>query len=314
MKYRVLISAPYFQDVIERFRPHLEENDIELVIPEVNERLEEDDLLEYIEDIHGIMCGDDRLTPRVLAKASKLKVISKWGTGIDSIDKEECERLGIWLCNTPNAFTEPVADSTLAYILCFARKTLQMDKAMKEGVWKKIPGFSLREKTLGIIGFGNIGKAVAKRASAFGMTILANDIKEIDQKLADTYSVKMVLKDEIYEKADFISMNCDLNDSSYHILDEAAFIKMKRTPFVINTARGPLVKEEALINALNDSKIAGAGLDVFEHEPIPKNSELLKMDNVLVAPHNSNSSPMAWERVHENTIKNLIEGLNNNER
>lgn len=314
MKYKVLISAPYFQNVIERFRSHLEANDIEIIIPQVNERLEEDDLLEYIEEIHGIMCGDDRFTRRVLAKAHKLKVISKWGTGIDSIDQEECKRLGILVCNTPNAFTEPVADSTLAYILCFARKTIWMDKAMKAGVWEKIPGFSLREKTLGIIGMGNIGKAVAKRACAFGMKILANDIKEIDSKEIEMYGVKMVSKNEIYKEADFISLNCDLNETSVHLLDKEAFFKLAKKPFIINTARGPLIEENSLIDALKEGQVSGAGLDVFEHEPLALNSELLEMENVLTAPHNSNSSPMAWERVHENTIKNLIEGLNNNDR
>lgn len=309
MKYKVLISAPYFQDVIERFREYLIQHDIEIIIPAVRERLEEEELLTYITDIDGVMCGDDRFTERVLRAAPKLKVISKWGTGIDSIDAEACKKYGMKLCNTPNAFTEPVADSVLAYMLCFARKTPWMDTAMKKGVWKKIQGFALREKTLGVIGVGNIGKAVVKRARAFGMRVLGNDIRAIDEAFVQETGVEMVALASIYKDADFISLNCDLNQTSKYILNRDSFKLLEKKPFIINTARGPLIHEESLIQALQEGCIAGAGLDVFEHEPLPLNSPLLAMDEVLIAPHNANSSAEAWERVHQNTINNLIKGL-----
>ena len=300
-----------YKGVIERFRPYLEENNIEIIVPNVNERLEEEDLSEYIEYIDGVMCGDDKFTRNILSRAKRLKVISKWGTGVDSIDIKACEEFGIKLCNTPNAFTEPVADSVLAYMLCFARKTPWMDKHMKNGVWEKIPGFALREKVLGIIGVGNIGRAVTKRARAFGMRVMGNDIKEVDPEFVSETGIEMVSKDDIFKEVDILSMNCDLNATSRHILDETAFSQMKKQPFVINTARGPLIKEEALIHALKNGVVSGAGLDVFEEEPLPVTSELMKMENVLIAPHNSNSSPNAWERVHQNTISNLLEVLRN---
>ncbi len=309
MKYKVLISAPYFQDVIERFRPILAANNAEIIIPNVDERLEENELLSIISDIDGVICGDDRFTPRVLHKATKLKVISKWGTGIDSIDKEECSRLGIKLCNTPNAFTSPVADSVLGYILSFARNIPWMDKQMKSGVWKKIPGFSLSEKVLGVVGIGNIGKAVVKRARGFDMKVLGHDIKTIDESFVTSHELDMVSLEYLLQQSDVISLNCDLNPTSIHILNSEAFCKMGKKPLIINTARGPLIKEIDLIEALNSGVISGAGLDVFEDEPLAADSVLLKMDNVLVAPHNSNSSPEAWEHVHKNTVKNLLEGL-----
>ncbi len=192
MKWKVLISAPYMQDVIENFRSTFEENGIELVIPLVSERLEEEELLQYIEDVDGVICGDDRFTNRVLESATNLKVISKWGTGIDSIDQDACTRLGIALYNTPNAFSEAVADSVICYLLCFARKIPWMDREMKQGIWKKIPGFSLRENTLGVIGVGNVGKTVVQRAQCFGMRILGNDLVEMPSDFMNQTGIQMV--------------------------------------------------------------------------------------------------------------------------
>lgn len=161
MTHRVLISAPYMLPAIDRFRPLFIERDLEIVIPQVNERLEEEELLEYIGDIDGAICGDDRFTSRVLESAHKLKVISKWGTGIDSIDQKACRKLGIQVRNTPNAFSIPVADSVIGYILCFCRNILQMDRQMHGGLWDKVPGSAIHECSLGIIGVGNVGKTLA---------------------------------------------------------------------------------------------------------------------------------------------------------
>lgn len=305
-KKKVLISAPYFLPVVERFRPVFDKHNMEMVVASVQERLEEKDLLKLIGDIDGVICGDDRFTEKVLKSAPKLKVISKWGTGIDSINQDACRRLGIAVKNTPNAFTQPVADSVMCYILTFARKIPWMDKDMKQGIWKKIPGVALNETTLGIIGMGNIGKAVARRAVSFGMRVLGNDIKDIDRDFLKEVGVEMVEKDKIYAEADFISLNCDLNPTSKHILKAEVFQMMKKKPYVINASRGPLIKEADLVKALKSGRIAGAGLDVFEEEPLPKKSPLLKMDNVLMAAHNSNSSPRAWEHVHQNKTSLLF--------
>lgn len=295
---------------IERFKPVFDHYNIELLVPEVNERLEEEEILTYAGQFDGAICGDDRYTARVLqACAPRLKVVSKWGTGTDSIDRAACDRLGIQLRNTLNAFTLPVADSVLGYILAFARQQPWMDRAIKAGEWKKIPGRSLSECTLGVIGVGNIGKAVLRRASAFGMTLLGNDIVPIPTDFLSEFKVSSVSLSELAQRSDFISVNCDLNPTSKHLVNQSLLAQMKPTAILINTARGPIVNEKDLVDALQEKKIAGAGLDVFEDEPIPSNSPLLKMDNVLLAPHNSNSSPTAWENVHWNTIRNLLLGL-----
>jgi D-3-phosphoglycerate dehydrogenase len=308
-KYRVLITAPYFLPVVERFRPRFDEHDIELVVHDVGERAEEEDLLEVIDSIDGVICGDDRFTERVLQCAARLRVISKWGTGIDSIDQEACLRLGIAVCNTPDAFSLPVADTVLGYALAFARNACAMDQAMKRGEWRKIPGFSLSEATFGIVGVGDVGRRVAERAAAFGGRLLGTDIREIDPDVVDSTGLQSVSLGELLRQSDIVSVNCDLNPTSYHLIDAEKLSWMRSTAFLINTARGPIVDQAALVAALQSGELGGAALDVFEDEPLPDDSPLVVMDNVLLAPHNANSSPTAWERVHQNTFENLVREL-----
>jgi D-3-phosphoglycerate dehydrogenase len=306
----VLFSAPYMIPSLDRFRPVLDRHGLDLIIPEVQERLEEAEILKYAGQFDGAVCGDDRYTARALeACVPRLKVISKWGTGVDSIDAAACERLGVKLCRTPNAFTLPVADTVMGYILAFARRQPWMDKAVKAGIWNKIPGRSLSECTLGIIGVGNIGKALVRRARAFGMNLLGNDIVEIDHVFLAETGLKMVDLENLLKQSDFVSVNCDLNPTSLRLINLRTLSLMKPEAVLINSARGAIVEETALVAALQSGRIAGAALDVFEVEPLPVESPLVKMDNVLLAPHNANSSPAAWERVHWNTIRNLLEGL-----
>ncbi len=308
--FTVLFTAPYMIPFLDRFRPLLEGYGLQLIVPEVRERMEEEDLLRYAGQFDGAICGDDRYTARVIeACIPRLKVISKWGTGIDSIDASACSRYGIKIGRTPNAFTTPVADTVLGYLLAFVRRQPWMDKAMKAGAWEKIPGKALSEAILGIVGVGNIGKAVARRARAFGMTVLGNDIVEVDHVFVNETGIRMTDLDTLLAESDFVSLNCDLNPTSYHLMNARTLARMKPSAVLINTARGPIVEEKALIEALQAGRLGGAALDVFEVEPLPLDSPLMKMDNVLLAPHNANSSPAAWERVHRNTIRNLLEGL-----
>lgn len=306
----VLVSAPYLIPEWSRFETIFKKVGIQITIAEVDERLEEEQLLPFAGEIDGVICGDDRFTANVLkAFAPRLKVISKWGTGIDSIDQETAKSLGIKIFNTPGAFTEPVSDSVMAYILAFARGTYWLDRAMKAGEWNKIPGKALHECSLGVVGVGRIGKAVLRKAHAFGMQLYGTDILEIPEQFVDQVELEVCGFDELLASSDFVSLNCDLNPTSYHLMDGRAFRLMQPSAFLINTARGPVVKESALIDALKKRSIAGAGLDVFEDEPLPEASPLRQMSHVLLAPHNSNSSPEAWERVHRNTIQNLLTGL-----
>ncbi|MEK6221280.1 MAG: D-glycerate dehydrogenase, partial [Chloroflexota bacterium] len=161
----------------------------------------------------------------------------------------------------------------------------------------------------GVIGVGDIGKAVIRRARVFGMKIIATDIIEIDSDFVLEFGVEMTTLDEVLANADYLSLNADLNDTSRHIINAETLKKMKSTSVVINSARGPLIDENALITALHAKRIGGAALDVYEFEPLPQDSPLIQMENVMLAPHNANSSPAAWEKVHWNSIRNLCVGL-----
>ena len=305
---RVLISAPYFQPVLDRFRHRFDERGIELVVPPVEERLEEPELLKLIPGIDGVVCGDDRFTAKVIAAADSLKVISKWGTGVDSIDATACAAHGVALCRTPNAFSEPVADSVLGYALAFARNQPALDRAMKGGEWQKVPGVSLGEMTFGIIGVGDVGTAVAKRVVGFGSELIGTDIAPIREE-ALGYGLESTNLEDLLQRSDIVAVCTDLNPTSHHLIRRETLAMMKPTAVLINAARGPLVREPDLVTALQSGAIRGAALDVFEDEPLPLDSPLRAMDHVMLAPHNANSSPGAWEKVHENTLANLFREL-----
>ena len=306
----VLVSAPYFIPVLGRFRAIFDACNVRLRIASVKERLSEEELMAYAGQIDGAICGDDGFTARVLrAAAPRLRVISKWGTGIDSIDREEAARLGIAVFNTPGAFTQAVADSVLGGVLAFARRIPWADRDMKAGDWSKPSARALHECTLGVVGVGTIGKAVLRRAVPFGMRLLGNDIVTLDPGFVAEVGLEVVSLERLLEESDFVSLNCDLNPTSRGLINGQALKRMKPTAVLINTSRGPVVEEVALAAALQAGRIAGAALDVFVEEPLPPSSPLRAMENVLLSPHNSNSSPEAWERVHRHTVENLLRGL-----
>ena len=309
MTWRVLISAPKFLSVVEEFRARLESAGIEVVTVPVRERLSETELLEVVETIDGAICGDDRFTEKVLRAAPRLKVISKWGTGIDSIDTGAAAKLGIRVCNTPNAFTDAVADTTLGYVLSFARGLPWMDADVRSGLWIKPDLISLRECTLGVVGVGNIGKAVVRRARAFGTRVIGTDPVAIDSSFLAETGLTMTSLDSLLEDSDFVSLHCDLNPTSLHLIGRNELKVMKSSASLINTARGPIVDEAALVDALREQWIAGAALDVFEVEPLPADSPLRDFSNCLLATHNANNSREAIKRVHESTIDNLLTAL-----
>lgn len=307
---KILVTAPYMLPYMDRFRPILNAFGYETIEPKVNERFEAEDILKYAHQFVGTLCGDDRYTRAVQqACLPELKVISKWGTGIDSIDQVAAKELGIMIGNTPGAFTVPVTESILGYMLAFARRQPWMDKAMKAGEWKKIPGKTLQESSLGVIGVGRIGKCLLQYAKTFGMKLYGNDIIEIDPGFIAEVGVEMLPLDELLAKSDFISLNCTLNPTSLHLINAETLKMVKPGAVLINTCRGPVVHEAALVEVLQAGKLAGAALDVFEEEPLPQDSPLLGMENVMIAPHNTNSSPYYWERVHWNTLRNLLIGL-----
>jgi D-3-phosphoglycerate dehydrogenase len=313
-KWKILITAPYFQAVYQKYERRLDELGLDAIVPHVEERLSEHELLSVIEGVDGVISGDDEFTEKVLRKADRLKVISKWGTGIDSIDKEAATRLGIPVRNTPGAFSEPVADTVFSFMLLFSRALHLQDADIRNGIWEKRTCFALNGLTLGIVGVGDCGKAVARRAGGFGLRLLGNDIVEVDQDFVKETGITMMKLEPLLEQADFVSMNCDLNHTSYHLMNSERFAGMKQGSYFITTCRGPVTDEKALIDALASGRIAGAGVDVFEDEPLPSDSPLRTMDNVVMSPHNANADPATADRIHESTLRHLMEELEKHPR
>ena len=306
MKKKIMISAPYLieESQMDIIFDNFSEDEYDLIIPNVNERLSEDELMNLsIVDVDGIICGDDEITKRVIDNLPHLKVIVKWGTGIDSINKDYAESKGIKVLNTPDAFTIPVAETTIGLILSFIRTINESNFLMKHDKWLKPKGKTISELTIGIIGFGKIGYKVAELLQHFGNpTIIYYDIVKKPTNLTEYRTL-----DELLSKSDVITLHCDLNPTSRHILDEDAFSQMNY-PYIINTARGGLIDQLDLVDALDTGKIAGAGLDVYENEPLI-DPFLKKMKNVIMLSHNANSSQKYWDKVHNNSIKMLKENL-----
>jgi len=295
--------------VVGEFRARLESEGVELVLARVRERLCEEELLPLVGDVDGVICGDDRFTERVLRAAPRLRVISKWGTGIDSIDARAAAALGVRVCNTPGAFTDAVADTALGYVLCFARRLFEMDRDVRRGLWSKPEAISLSECTLGVVGVGSIGRAVVRRARAFGMRVLGNDTAPVPESFVAETGLDVTTLGELLSSSDFVTLHCDLNPTSFHLIGRAELSAMRASAYLVNTARGPLIDEPALAEALRCGRIAGAALDVFEVEPLPDDSPLRELDNCLLAPHNANASHSARRRVHLSTIDNLLRAL-----
>jgi len=308
--WKVLVSAPRAVSEIAHYEAALRPAGCNVVTRTPVERLTEAELLPIVSYIDGMICGDDQITGRVLDAAPRLRVICKWGTGIDSIDVAGARMRGVVVCNTPGAFTDAVADTVLGYILLFARQLDRMAADMRAGLWQRRPLVSLNECTLGIVGLGQIGSAVASRAAACGMRILATNLDEGSRSSrAVTAGIEIVPLESLLADSDFVTLHTDMRPENRRLIGAAELAQMKPTGVLINTARGALVDEDALVSVLQGGRLAGAALDVFEEEPLAKDSPLRGMPNVYLAPHNANASATAAGRVHANCIRNVLQVL-----
>ncbi len=310
---RVLVTSPPFLQVAERYERELQLHGIELVLKYPDQCFTEAEMKRMIGDIDGIICGDDQITEEVLKNANRLKVISKWGVGLDSINIEAAEARGIPVCNSPGAFSDACADAVMGYVIMLARGLHKTHALMVRGKWQKVPGMLLRGRTLGIIGVGNIGRQVARRAVAFGLRVIGNDICPVPRSFVAETRIEMCKKEELFSGSDFVVVSCDLNPGTLGLISAQALGKMKRSAYLVNVARGPIVDTQALVDALRDGRIAGAALDVFEDEPLPSDSELRLLDNCILGAHNAYNADAAVEYVHRNTVDNLLKYLCNSE-
>lgn len=309
MKWRVLITCPQVQQVIDRFRPLFAEHGVEIELPHVVQQLSESSLLAIIDRFDGVIAGDDIFTQKVLEGGKNLKVVAKYGVGVDAIDLEAARRLGVRVSNTPDAFADEVADVIMGYLILLARQLHKLDQSVRSGEWDKIRGVSLRGRTLGVVGVGSIGRAVVRRAVVAGIDVVGYDVAPVQTSFVDETGVSVVGFEELLGISDFISLSCNLTPSNHHMLGAREFDLMKAGVFIVNTARGALIEEPALVQALRDGKVAGAALDVFEQEPLPSDSPLRQFGSCIFGTHNSSNTVEAAVRTSELTIRNLLDGL-----
>jgi D-3-phosphoglycerate dehydrogenase len=283
---------------------------LHVAVPEIaGQHLEGDALVAALVGCVGVIAGDDRFTADVLGRCPELRTISKWGSGIDGIDQQAAAERGITVTNTPGMFDDEVADVAMAYVTMLARGLHLVDRGVHAGQWPKPPGRSLRGATLGIIGLGGIGRAVAARAAVAGMGLVGCDPSPASAAKARAIGVDVTTLDGLLATSDFISVNCPLNESTFHLLDERAFARMRDGAYLVNTGRGAVVATDALVAALESGHLRGAALDVMEKEPPPPDDSLLQLRHVILGSHNASNTVEASARVHVLAIENLVHSL-----
>jgi D-3-phosphoglycerate dehydrogenase len=303
-KYKVVITD-CDHGSIEEEKEEFGRVGAELILAQVQE---EEDLIRACREADGLINQYALLTRRGLEHLPNCKVVSRYGVGVDSVDLKAATDLGIIVANVPDYCIEEVADQTIALILTLVRKTAFFDQKVKSNQWDfrlGIPIYRTRGKTLGLVGCGKIGLEVAKRISAFGVRVIAFD--PYIEKPHEVIELKDI--DTVLKESDFISIHCPLNDSTRHLIGDEAFKKMEKRPILINTSRGPIIDEKALIQALKEGLISGAGLDVLEKEPPDSQNPLLKMENVILTPHVSFYSVESISELKRRTAKNVADVL-----
>ena len=304
---KVLITPRSFgQPDISAFRI-LEQAGLEIVKNESGKILSEEMLANLIQDCDGVILGVDPFTAKVLDRAPKLKAIAKYGVGVDNIDLEACKKRNISVSRTVGANVNAVADYAFALMLSVSRQIIPIDQRCRAGDWGKSTSLDVYGKTLGLVGLGAIGKGVAARARGFDMHVLAYD-PFWDEAYAAEAGIQRASLDELYQKADFISIHVPLNEETRGLIGARELEMMKPTAILINTARGGVVDEDALLEALQSGKIYGAGLDVFEEEP-PSNTQWFARSNVVIGSHCAASTVGATEQMSRMAAENLVRDL-----
>jgi len=267
-------------------------------------RMNDDDLVDFFSDADAVIVGLEKITPELLNKLPRLKMIAKYGVGLDNVDMTACSDRGIRIGWTGGVNKRSVAEMALGFMLALIRNLYSTSNQMKQMVWNKSGGFQLSGKTVGIIGLGNIGKELVTLLKPFGCNIIVNDIADISLFAAEN-ELKIVSKSELISSADLISIHTPANTNTLNLFTLIEFKMMKPTAFIINTARGGIINEGDLKIALKDRLIAGAALDVYEPEP-PIDRELLEMENVICTPHTGGNAAEAVFAMGESAINHLL--------
>jgi len=308
-KPKVLVTRRVPQECLDLLTPHFELEHFNKGVAIPRQRL-----LKSVKDKDGLLCLlTDKIDAELLAAAPRLRAVSTFSVGYDHIDVPACKARGVAVTNTPGVLTESTADFTWALLMSAARRVVEGDAYMRGGKYKgwdplMLLGTDVAGKTLGVIGFGRIGQAVAKRAGGFSMRVLYFDTRRATPEAEDALNAKFVPFDELLRESDFVSVHTVLDEGTRHLLDDRAFGLMKRSAYLINAARGPIVDEKALVRALRSDRIRGAGLDVYEWEP-KMAPGLASCKNAVLAPHLASATLETRVKMGAMAASGLVDGL-----
>ena len=310
MSWKVLITARTLNEVGQSALALLREAGCEVTLPPRFGPYMAEELLPLLRDHQAVLASMDRFTADVLAspEAAQLKIISRWGVGYDAIDIPAASAQGVVVAYTPGLLNETVADFAFALLLSIARRVHVGHASMSQGKWEAAWGTDVFGKTLGILGYGRIGRAMARRATGFNMRLLAHDPRS--EPNLEEPRIQYVSLDELLAQSDFLSLHAALTGESRGLIGEAQLRRMKPTAYLINTARGALVDEEALTRALNENWIAGAALDTFTLEPLPATRPLRSAPNLLLTPHLASFARETGERVSLCAAQAIVDLMN----
>ena len=292
---------------VELFKPIFEAHGLELICPDFVQTLSEEELCALLPEMDGWIIGDDPATFRVLeaGKQGQLKAVVKWGVGVDNVDFDACKQLGLPVSNTPGMFGEEVADVALSYIIGLARQTYLIDRGVRAGGWPKPAGMSLPGKKLGLIGFGDIGRSIAKRCLAFGLDLTIWD-PYANPSVEDQQKYTFATYPEGIEHMDFLVASCALTPETKHMVNASVFEQAKEGVRVVNVSRGGIIDEQALMKALDSGKVHSAGLDVFETEPLPADAPIRNYERCILGTHNGSNTVDAVIRASHQAIRLLF--------
>lgn len=302
---RILITCPPMLRKIDDLRHLFDQKKVDMFCPAVIQALSEEELVRLVPQFDGWIIGDDPATRRVFEAGKKgcLKAAVKWGVGVDNVDFAAARDFGIPVTNTPTMFGGEVGDVAMSYITALARETFLIDREVRAGKWPKPAGLSLTGKMLGLVGFGDIGKATAKRALAADMRVIAYDRTA---RQAGNEAVEFAAWPERLEECDFIVLACSLNEGNRHMLNAVVLGRVKKGVRIVNVARGALISESDLIDALENGTVHSVALDVFETEPLPMSSPLRKFERCIFGSHNGSNTAEAVARTTERAVALLF--------
>jgi phosphoglycerate dehydrogenase-like enzyme len=305
---RVLVTARAFWDSGGEARAAMIAAGFEVMNSPAAGPIAAERLAPLLRDFDAIIGSTDEYSAALIGACPRLKVIARCGVGLDSVDISAATSAGVIVTNTPGAMTEAVADYAFALMLALARRIVEGDATMRRGGWAEFPGVLLLGKTLGLVGCGQIGQAVARRAAGFRMRIVAYDPQLAERGLpAGLPAIAFVTLDELLAQSDFVSVHAPAIPQTRHMFDAKRFEQMKRTAYFINTARGALVDETALVEALTSGRIAGAATDVYEREPLPADHPLRKAPRCVLTPHNAFNAVEAAKAMSDMSAAGILE-------